>query len=556
MLKDLTKEEEINSSKVKDGYITEHDELEKNISAIGDAIDEMYTMGITADASGNEQQRALSELIAKYKTFSKQLEVTTGEVSNINIGQLFIGNLKKNISSMKKKIASAMALVLNGLKSSAIYKKCAEVGSVVSEKIGDGISKAKNFVVKALFGVTRDAATDSAIKTALKNAGKNLASSLASGFTAVKGFLSKVWSAIDWMANFDLASAQDAVTSFCAGIGDFFLNDMQNIPAFFDAAVAAVGNMVSGLISSLPTIQANIGIIIDNIVAFLVDDFPTILTQIIQFVVAVVITVLEHVGEIVSAVISIIPAIIIALADALPEIISSIVNAIPQIVEAVVKAIPAIIYALGVAFVDLCKAIFSLAVGAGDYIWQGIVAGFEAAGNWLYTYIISPIEGAFSAMCDWIGGIFSKIGDAIGYILKAPINGIIAAINWIIDQINKIRVDVDWLNIHVGFDVPRLSYLAKGTDNWKGGEAIVGEKGPELVDLPAGSVVHPASETASLLSGMSALRSGFMPSLAFTSSGSGNSSMSVNVSPTTVQIDGRTVGRIVYEQIDRLAANS
>src|SRR5574344_1550163 len=98
LLKDLTKEEEINSSKVKDGYITEHDELEKNISAIGDAIDEMYTMGITADASGNEQQRALSELIAKYKSLSKQLEVTTGEVSNINIGQLFIDNLKKNIS--------------------------------------------------------------------------------------------------------------------------------------------------------------------------------------------------------------------------------------------------------------------------------------------------------------------------------------------------------------------------------------------------------------------------------------------------------------------------
>jgi phage-related protein len=408
-----------------------------------------------------------------------------------------------------------------------------------------------------LFGVTRDAATDSAIKTALKNAGKNLASSLVSGFTAVKDFLSKTWSAIDWMATFDLASAQSAVTKFCAGLGDFFVNDLQNLPAFFDAAVDAVDNMVSGLVSALPTIKKNIGIIIKKIVSYLKGDgFKELLKLVIYLIVSIAEAILENLGDIVDAVLEVIPEIIIALADALPEIVSAIVRAIPQIVVAVVKAIPAIIYALGVAFVDLCKAIFSLAVGAGDYIWKGIVAGFEAAGNWLYTYIISPIEGAFSAMCDWIGGIFGKIGDAIGSILKAPINGIIAAINWIIDQINKIRIDIDWLNIHVGFSLGHIDYLAKGTDNWKGGEAIVGEKGPELVDLPAGSVVHPATETASLLSGMSALRSGFMPSLAFASSGSGNSSMSVNVSPTTVQIDGRTVGRIVYEQIDRLAANS
>src|SRR5574344_1535513 len=311
------------------------------------------------------------------------------------------------------------------------------------------------------------------------------------------------------------------------------------------------------MVASLPTVVKNIGIIIGKIVTFMKNGgLKKLIKLIVYLTVGIAEAILDNVGDIVDAVLEAIPEIIIALAEALPEIIQSIASAIPQIVVAVVKAIPAIIYALGVAFVDLCKAIFDMAVGAGDYIWKGIVAGFEAAGNWLYTYIISPIKDAFSAMCDWIGGIFGKIGDAIGSILKAPINGIISAINWIIDQINKIRIDNDLLNIHVGFSLGHLDYLAKGTDDWKGGEAIVGEKGPELVDLPAGSAVQPATETASLRSGMSALRSGFMPALAFASSGSGSSSISVNVSPTTVQIDGRTVGRIVYEQIDRLAANS
>ena len=545
------------SKQVDDGYISQDDANKQLLATIGQTIDAMYMLGYAANASGSDGDKALADLISKYKELSAVVNATDNQTKEIDLWQMFKDNLKKNAASMKSSVVNAFAPVIVGLKSSKIYRKCAEVGSAVSEKIGDGISKAKDYVVKALFGVTRDAATDSAIKTALKNAGKNLASSLVSGFTAVKDFLSKTWSAIDWMANFDLSSAQSAVTKFVSGLGDFFINDLQNLPAFFDAAVDAVDNMVSGLVSALPTIKKNIGIIIQKIVSYLKGDgFKELLKLVIYLIVSIAEAILENLGDIVDAVLEVIPEIIIALADALPEIVSAIVSAIPKIVVAVVKAIPAIIYALGVAFVDLCKAIFSLAVGAGDYIWKGIVAGFKAAGNWLYTYIISPIEGAFSAMCDWIGGIFGKIGDAIGSILKAPINGIIAAINWIIDQINNIRIDNDWLNIHVGFSLGHLDYLAKGTDDWKGGEAIVGEKGPELVDLPAGSVVHPATETASLLSGMSALRSGFMPSLAFASSGSGNSSMSVNVSPTTVQIDGRTVGRIVYEQIDKLAANS
>ena len=45
--------------------------------------------------------------------------------------------------------------------------------------------------------------------------------------------------------------------------------------------------------------------------------------------------------------------------------------------------------------------------------------------------------------------------------------------------------------------------LAKGVDNFKGGMALVGEKGAELVNLPRGSDVIPANETSDILSGKS-----------------------------------------------------
>ena len=47
----------------------------------------------------------------------------------------------------------------------------------------------------------------------------------------------------------------------------------------------------------------------------------------------------------------------------------------------------------------------------------------------------------------------------------------------------------------------RFRQYARGTSNHPGGLAIVGEEGPELVDLPAGSAVSTASETSAMLSG-------------------------------------------------------
>ena len=58
--------------------------------------------------------------------------------------------------------------------------------------------------------------------------------------------------------------------------------------------------------------------------------------------------------------------------------------------------------------------------------------------------------------------------------------------------------------------------FASGTENFKGGFALVGEQGPELVNLPRGSNVYRAGETASIIN----------------NSRSSNSSMGINVTIT------------------------
>ena len=85
--------------------------------------------------------------------------------------------------------------------------------------------------------------------------------------------------------------------------------------------------------------------------------------------------------------------------------------------------------------------------------------------------------------------------------VKGGINAIISSINVFIRGINKIKVPdfVPGLG-GKGFNISEIPMLAKGTDYFKGGLAIVGEQGPELVSMPRGSQVIPNRETENILS--------------------------------------------------------
>lgn len=72
-----------------------------------------------------------------------------------------------------------------------------------------------------------------------------------------------------------------------------------------------------------------------------------------------------------------------------------------------------------------------------------------------------------------------------------------------------------------GINIPNIPMLAKGGNVIGGGQAIVGEKGAELIDLPPGARVTPLSkqglpgneEMADLLNKMYELMCEFMPNI-------------------------------------------
>lgn len=166
-------------------------------------------------------------------------------------------------------------------------------------------------------------------------------------------------------------------------------------------------------------------------------------------------------------------------------------------------------------FIDLCIEIGSYLkdtlLEVFKIVWQAageaIVTWFdqvsEVIDNVLDTFegIITFLTGVFQG--DWekawtgivqaVGGIFGTLEALV----KTPINAVINLVNKAISAINNISVTLPDIvgGGHIGFDIPLIPTLAKGTDNWKGGIVQISEKGGEIVDLPSGSRIYPHDES-------------------------------------------------------------
>ena len=135
-------------------------------------------------------------------------------------------------------------------------------------------------------------------------------------------------------------------------------------------------------------------------------------------------------------------------------------------------------------------------------VWNAIRSVF----NGIITFVKNVFTGNWKGAWEGVKQIFKGVFDGLVAIAKAPLNMLIGLVNLLIDGlnflirgINSIGFDVpDWVPViggkRFGFNVPqigKLAYLAQG-GILEAGNAIVGEKGPELLTMDAGrAIVQP-----------------------------------------------------------------
>ena len=114
----------------------------------------------------------------------------------------------------------------------------------------------------------------------------------------------------------------------------------------------------------------------------------------------------------------------------------------------------------------------------------------------MIDFIRNVFSGNFTGAFQNIVNIVGSFWDGLIYVVKSPLNSIIKMINSFISGLNKIKIP-DWVPGigGKGVNISKIPLLAKGGNVIQRGNVIVGDAGPELLELPAGARVTPLTNS-------------------------------------------------------------
>ena len=230
------------------------------------------------------------------------------------------------------------------------------------------------------------------------------------------------------------------------------------------------GEIVSTLLPPLIDLFSQI---IDAIMPVLIELFNT-------FVEVVLPPLMQLIDEIVHVILPPLLAIFNELAKAVLPLVMTVFEAMLPVIEPIMNTISAVI-----------KTVLALIKGDWEGVWSGIKEFFGSA----LDYIVALVQGwaeIFGSIFEGVKKVVLGVWDGIVSGIKGAINWVINGINTFIRGLNKIKIP-DWVPGvgGKGINIGEIPTLAEGGNIIRGGTALVGERGPELLHLPTGAQVEP-----------------------------------------------------------------
>lgn len=180
------------------------------------------------------------------------------------------------------------------------------------------------------------------------------------------------------------------------------------------------------------------------------------------------------------------------------QAVTSFIQTVFQVASAVVMAVWSPIAGFFGGVWNQIRGIFS---GVGNFF--GAVFGWAAnAASGALNSIIGVASGVYNAIASFFRPIGTVAGNMIGGTIRGVVNGIIGMVqNGLNSFISMINGAAGIINKIPGVHIPGIPHvglprLAFGAKNYAGGVTLVGERGPELVNLPKGADVYTATQTA------------------------------------------------------------
>ncbi len=243
----------------------------------------------------------------------------------------------------------------------------------------------------------------------------------------------------------------------------------------------AIFPVIAGAIDSiLPALQGLIPIAVE-FVGQLAGEILPLLSDIIASVLPSITALMQNLLPVIMQLVStVLPPII--------QIIDQILPPLMQIINAILPTLSSLITALSpmISFIaNLIGTVLKSAFTTIGPVIDSVISVFSG----LINFISNIFAGNWSAAWDNIVGVFGNIFGGIINIAKIPINGVINAINWVLEKVNSVSIDIpEWVPLlggsHFGLNIPTIPLLASGGVATAATLAMVGEGAEPEAILP------------------------------------------------------------------------
>lgn len=217
-----------------------------------------------------------------------------------------------------------------------------------------------------------------------------------------------------------------------------------------------------------------------------------LLTPLTELLAAILTPILELLNVLLTPLLEILNTILVPLLSILGYLLEPLTAILSAILEPMLGILGKIISPLLTILNNCLSPLFTFL--QNFYAW--VAPTFTTAFNWLkgfFEFVIDNVGDKLSNTFKKFGDLVASVWEGLKNSFKNGINFWINAINTLIRGVNTIKVP-DWVTDKLGIgsvNIQEIPALAEGGNIVQAGRVLVGEAGPELLDLPRGARVTP-----------------------------------------------------------------
>lgn len=257
-----------------------------------------------------------------------------------------------------------------------------------------------------------------------------------------------------------------------------------------ETVAPVVQSFLSLVIDNLPTIEGMIGQVIpviSNLMSTILPPVMELSSSLLPVLVELFNSLIPVFGDITAVMIP----LIATFAEMAQSILPPIIKLFSQVVSDILPPLLAIFNELAKLVLPLVMTVFEAMLPIIEPIMNTIAAVIRTA--------LALIKGDWESVWNGLKEILSNIWKTIEGIVKTGINFVISGINTFIRGLNRIKIP-EWVPGlgGMGINIKEIPTLAAGGEILKAGRVIVGEAGPEMLELPQGARVKPLDKAGGI----------------------------------------------------------